>query len=187
MRVVAPDEREARQIEPDRARGRALADDDVERVVLHRRIEHLFHRAVEAVDLVDEEHVALVEVGEYRGKISRPLDGRPARRLSLTPSSLAMTCASVVLPSPGGPESRMWSSGSSRPRAASMSTPRFSLTRVCPRYSSRCLRPQAAVYLEIVLGQRSRDEPLRPRSSPPASPASQTALTRHLPACEAPA
>jgi hypothetical protein len=34
---------------------------NVESEVFHRRVEDLLHRSVEAVDLVDEEHVALVE------------------------------------------------------------------------------------------------------------------------------
>ena len=38
----------------------------------------------------------------------------------LAPSSLATTVASVVLPRPGGPENRMWSTTSPRARAASM-------------------------------------------------------------------
>src|SRR5437762_3222825 len=38
----------------------------------------------------------------------------PELTLIATPSSLAMMCASVVLPSPGGPHSRTWSAGSSR-------------------------------------------------------------------------
>ena len=37
-------------------------------------------------------------------------------------SSAAMICASEVLPRPGGPASRTWSSGSPRRRAASMKT-----------------------------------------------------------------
>ena len=77
------DEREPRQVQPDRACCRPLADDDVEREVLHRRVEHLLDHAVEAVDLVDEEHVALFEVGEYRGQVAGPLDRRSAGRLEL--------------------------------------------------------------------------------------------------------
>src|SRR5262250_3049816 len=38
----------------------------------------------------------------------------PAVVTMLAPSSLAMMAASVVLPSPGGPESSTWSSGSPR-------------------------------------------------------------------------
>ena len=55
------DERERRQVERQRARGGALADDDVEPEVLERRVEDLLDGAVEPVDLVDEEHVARLE------------------------------------------------------------------------------------------------------------------------------
>jgi hypothetical protein len=68
------DEREAREVEADRARGRALADHDVELEVLHRRVEHLFDRARQPVDLVDEEHVAVVEIGEDGGEIAGALE-----------------------------------------------------------------------------------------------------------------
>ncbi|MEY9591396.1 hypothetical protein ABIA06_003687 [Bradyrhizobium yuanmingense] len=53
----------------ERAAG-ALADDEVELKVLHRGIEHLLHRGAEAMDLVDEEHVAFFEVGQEGGKIA---------------------------------------------------------------------------------------------------------------------
>ncbi len=63
-------EGEVRQLEPDRTRRRALADDDVELEVFHRRVEHLLDRAREAMDLVDEEHVTVVEVGEDRREVA---------------------------------------------------------------------------------------------------------------------
>ena len=66
------DQGELRQLDLHRARRRPLADDEVELVVLHGRIEDLLDRRVEAVDLVDEEHVALFEIGELRRKIARP-------------------------------------------------------------------------------------------------------------------
>jgi len=49
------------------------------------------------------------------------------------PNSLATTVASVVLPSPGGPENRIWSAGSPRPWAAAIMMPRDSFTFVWPR------------------------------------------------------
>ena len=73
------DDRERLEAQAERPRRRALADHHVERVVLHRRVEDLLDRAVEAVDLVDEQDVALVERGEDRGEVARPLDGRSAR------------------------------------------------------------------------------------------------------------
>ena len=53
------DQGEPRQVEPQRARRRALAEDDVQLEVLHRRVEDLLDRPVQPVDLVDEEDVVL--------------------------------------------------------------------------------------------------------------------------------
>ncbi len=62
-----------------------------------------------------------------------------------TPSSRAMICASVVLPSPGGPNSSTWSSASPRPRAASMKTLQIALgLRLADELGQR-LRPQRPV------------------------------------------
>ena len=70
------DQGEARQVDPHRARRRSFADHQVERAVLHRRIEHLLDRRIEAVDLVDEQDVAVLEIGEQRGEIARLGDHR---------------------------------------------------------------------------------------------------------------
>ena len=70
------DERERRQVEPDRRRRRTLADDDVELEVLHRRVEDLLDGARQAVDLVDEQHVAVVELGEDGRQVAGPLERR---------------------------------------------------------------------------------------------------------------
>ena len=53
------------------------------------------------------------------------------------PSSAAMMWAREVLPSPGGPERRTWSSGSPRRRAASMKTASWSVTASCATKSAR--------------------------------------------------
>ena len=80
MRVVAPDEREGRQVERHRARARALPEHDRQLAVLHRRIQGLLHRAGETVDLVDEEHGAGLERCQERGHVALALQRR-ARRL----------------------------------------------------------------------------------------------------------
>ena len=59
-RVVAPTRVKRGQVELDRAGGGAGVDDDVEPVVLHRRVEVFLDGRVEAVDFVDEEDVALL-------------------------------------------------------------------------------------------------------------------------------
>ena len=60
----------------------------------------------------------------------------PATVRRPTPSSSRMICARVVLPSPGGPARRTWSSASSRPFAASRAIPSCSLIRSWPTKSS---------------------------------------------------
>ena len=70
------DERETRQLQADAARARPFADDDVQREIFHRRIEHLFHGATQAMHLVDEQDVALAQVGEDGRQIAGALDGR---------------------------------------------------------------------------------------------------------------
>jgi hypothetical protein len=71
------DQREAWQLEADRAGGRTLTEDDVDLVVLHGRVEVLLGDAAEAVDLVDEQDVAVLEgVGQDRGQVAGLLDGR---------------------------------------------------------------------------------------------------------------
>lgn len=53
----------------------AGADHDVELVVLERGVEFFFHDGLEAVDLVEEEDLAGLEVGEDGGHVSLDLQG----------------------------------------------------------------------------------------------------------------
>ena len=71
------DQGEFRQLDLDRARRRALADDEVELKILHRGIQHFLDCRAEAMDFVDEEHVALFEIGQERGKIAGLCDQGP--------------------------------------------------------------------------------------------------------------
>ena len=59
----------------------AGAEDHVEAVVLHRRVEVLLHGGGEPVDLVDEEDVARRELGEQAGQVALLLEGRAARHV----------------------------------------------------------------------------------------------------------
>ena len=77
------DQREAGKIDAHRARRRPLADDQVELVVLERRIEDFLDRRVEPVDLVDEQHVAVFEIGEQRGEVAGLGDHRAGGRAEI--------------------------------------------------------------------------------------------------------
>ena len=70
-RVVAPTSVKGGRFELDGARRRPLADHDVELKVLHRRVEHLLDDRAQAMDLVDEQHVARLQVGEQRREVAR--------------------------------------------------------------------------------------------------------------------
>ncbi len=71
------DQGETRKVDLHRARRRAFADHEIERAVLHRGIEHLLDRGVEAMDLVDEQDVAVLEVREQRREVARLGDHGP--------------------------------------------------------------------------------------------------------------
>ena len=75
------DQRERRQVELDRAGGRPLPDHDVELEVLERGIEDLLDHRAQAMDLVHEEDVARLEIGQDRGEVARPLE-HGSRRLA---------------------------------------------------------------------------------------------------------
>ena len=75
-RVVAPISVKGGRSILHRARRRALADDEIELEILHRRIEDFFDRRRQAMDLVDEQNVARLEIGQERGEIAGALDDR---------------------------------------------------------------------------------------------------------------
>src|ERR671938_715442 len=64
------DERELRQLQLNRARRSALADHDVKLVVLHRRIQDLFNLRLEAMNLVNKEHFAFLQICQERRQIA---------------------------------------------------------------------------------------------------------------------
>ena len=79
------DEREFRKIDLDRARRRPLADHEIELKILHRGVEDLLDRRIEPVDLVDEQNVALLEIGEDRRKVARLRDDGAGGRAEADP------------------------------------------------------------------------------------------------------
>ena len=75
-RVVAPTK--ARPNHHDvRARRWALTDDDVELVVLECGVEFFFEDRLHAVDFVEEQYLALAQVGEDGCQVALNLQGRP--------------------------------------------------------------------------------------------------------------
>ena len=75
------DQRERRQVELDAARRRTFADHDVDLEILERRIQDLLDDRRQPMDLVDEQHVARLEVGQERGEVAGALE-HGTRRLA---------------------------------------------------------------------------------------------------------
>ena len=73
-----PDQGERVDLERDRGRTGPLADDDVDPEVLHRHVQQFLGGPGDAVDLVDEEDVAVREVRQHRGEVAGALDRRTA-------------------------------------------------------------------------------------------------------------
>ena len=69
-------QREWWELEADRPGGRPLAQDDVEGEVLHRRVEHLLDCPGQSVDLVDEQHVTGLQLGQDGGQVAGALERR---------------------------------------------------------------------------------------------------------------
>lgn len=65
-----------RQIEADRTSSWALPYHDIEHEIFQCGIEDLFDHAIQTMNLIDEEHIALFEVGKDRRKIACALDSR---------------------------------------------------------------------------------------------------------------
>src|SRR4029453_5154380 len=95
------DQREARQLDAHGLRRRALPDQDAQAEVLHRRIQHLLHDGRQAVDLVDEEHVAGLDVREQPGQVGAPLQHRAARGAELRAHLARHDARQRGLPEPG--------------------------------------------------------------------------------------
>src|SRR5512147_29074 len=80
-----PHEGKVRQIELDRAGARPLPDDDIELEILHGRIEDLLDDAAQAVDLIDEQYVTVLQIGQDGGQVPRALEHRARCRLDADP------------------------------------------------------------------------------------------------------
>ena len=69
-------QRELRQVQADRTGGRSATEDDVELEVLHGRVEQLLDRPSQTVDLIDEQHVAPLKIGQDGCDVSASNQGR---------------------------------------------------------------------------------------------------------------
>ena len=144
VRVVAPTSVNGGSVRRMLRRRRALADHDVELEVLHRRVEDLLHRTRQAVDLVDEQHVAVLELGEDGGEVAGPFERRAGRDVQVhahlggDDAGHAWSCRGRA-----GPASSRWSAGWPRVLAASSTIDEVLLQLALADELAEPARPQA--------------------------------------------
>ena len=63
------------------ARRRALSDDDVELVILERGVKLFFQHRLHAVNLVEEKHLPLAQIGQDGGQVALDHAG-PGRKFA---------------------------------------------------------------------------------------------------------
>jgi hypothetical protein len=115
-----------------RPRAGPLADDDVELEVLHRRIEDLLDGRGHAVDLVDEEHFAWLQVRQDAGQVARLLDDGTGRGADGRAQFVGNHVGQRGLAEPGRAVHQHVIERFAAPGAAAIDTCRFSRTRSCP-------------------------------------------------------
>ena len=64
------------QIKAQTSRLRPLVDDDVQPVILHRRVKIFLDRRLQPMDFIDEKHVAFFQAGQETGKFTSLLNHR---------------------------------------------------------------------------------------------------------------
>src|SRR5206468_7392116 len=67
------------QIKAQTSRLRPLVDDDVQPVILRRRVKIFLYRRLQPMDFVDEKHVAFFQAGQETGKFTSLLNNWSAR------------------------------------------------------------------------------------------------------------
>ena len=80
-----PDQCKFRQIQADRSGGSSFSDYNVDRIVFHGRIEYLLHLTVQAVDLIYEKHIALLQIIKDCRHLPRFFDRRSRGDLDIYP------------------------------------------------------------------------------------------------------
>ena len=64
------DQRKRRQINPHGPRRWPFANHDIQRTVFHRGVEDFLNHGAEPVDFVNEQDVAILQIGEQRRQIA---------------------------------------------------------------------------------------------------------------------
>src|SRR3990172_8202498 len=142
---------EGGEVEGEGGGRRSLAHDDVEPEVLERGIQDLLDRVVEAMDLVDEEHVARLEPGEDRRHVSLALERGPRDGAQAHPELLADDRRERRLPEPRRTDEQHVVQGVAAPPRGFERDVELLLDPLLPDELVEAPRPQRALDLLVAL------------------------------------
>jgi len=152
-------QREFGQIDLDRPRRRPFADDEVQLIILHGRIEDFLDRRIEPMDLVDEEDVAFFQIGQKGGEITGLGDHRTGGGAEIDTQLAADDLRQRRLAKPRRPdEQHMIERLAPGPRRLDENLQVFARRRLADEIVER-LRTQAGV--DIILALFRRQQALR--------------------------
>ena len=144
-----------------RARRRPLPDNDVELVIFQRRIQQLFEHRLQPVNLIDEQDLLLLHVGDDRRQIALDLQQRRRRRLEVHAQFVGNNVGQRSLPQPRRPIQQHVIHGlAARPRRLNRHRQIF-FDFGLPDKLVQPLRPQLQLKRRIVLHRRRRHQPIR--------------------------
>src|SRR5207253_9590320 len=97
------DQSKLRQLQLYRARGSALANQQIQVVVLHSWIKLFFERRNQTMNLINEEHVAFLQIGQQRRNVSRFFNGGSGRAAQLCTHLVSYDLRQRSFPQSRGP------------------------------------------------------------------------------------
>ena len=143
------------------ARRRALPDDDVQLVILERRVKLLFQHRLHAVDLVQEQHLPLPQVGQDGGEVALDLQRRPRRLLEADVQLVRDDGCQRGLAQSGRPEQQHMIQRLAARLGRLQRDRKLLLGLGLPDELPQPPRPQLQLEILLFLSARSADQPFR--------------------------
>src|SRR5207247_385645 len=161
------DHGKSRELQPERLGAGTFATHEIELEVLHRRIQRLLDRARQAVDLVDKEDVAILEVGEDGCQRPLVLDRRTGGGADVDLHLIGHDVGQRGLPQARRPGDQDVLDGLVSPSRGADQDLEVGLDVFLPDELGKPARAQAPLEFLVFVPLLSRDNALRhPRSSP---------------------
>src|SRR5437879_2314933 len=147
-------------LERMRPRRRPLPNNDVQLVIFQRRIKQFFQHRLQPVNLVDEQHLLVLQVRDNRGQVTFDLHQRRRRRLKVHPQLIGDDVRQRSLPQSRRPVQQHMIHGLP-PRPRRLNRDRQVLLHLrLPNKLAQPLRTQLQLKRRVILNRSRRNQPL---------------------------